>query len=259
MGYQLVPSLTALRAQINATWSNRDRESDGWVGDTSHSRRRSDHNPDTRGWVHALDVDKDGIDTAALLSAAVRDRRVNYVIFNRKIYSRVRGFRPAAYTGPNPHDKHLHISVLHGEPAMDGCSWNLPALAPPIIVARTEAVPTPPAVIAVAPPRPDPDMVRRMQRALHVADDGHWGRDTDFAVNCIRVATQERDPARFGVGTCQRIVGAHTDGKWGPRSQEALRRCVVQLQHCWGVRPDGDWGVQTMAACGQARTANFRP
>ncbi|MEV0809602.1 peptidoglycan-binding protein [Micromonospora sp. NPDC050200] len=29
------------------------------------------------------------------------------------IWSRTRSFRPARHTGPNPHDKHLHVSVSH--------------------------------------------------------------------------------------------------------------------------------------------------
>ncbi len=34
-----------LRNQVNRAFPNRDRRSDGWVGDSSHSARKSDHNP----------------------------------------------------------------------------------------------------------------------------------------------------------------------------------------------------------------------
>ncbi|HEY2947437.1 MAG TPA: peptidoglycan-binding domain-containing protein [Micromonosporaceae bacterium] len=108
----LAPSLVQLRAETNATWPKRDKKSDGWIGDAAHQARKSDHNPDGRGCVHAIDVDRDGIDTRRLVLEAIRDPRTNYVIFERKIYSRSRGFKARAYTGSNPHMHHIHISIL---------------------------------------------------------------------------------------------------------------------------------------------------
>jgi hypothetical protein len=30
-----------------------------WIGDSKHSTRKSDHNPDEQGWVRAIDISRD--------------------------------------------------------------------------------------------------------------------------------------------------------------------------------------------------------
>jgi hypothetical protein len=45
-----------LREQIDDCYPDRNRTSDGWIGDVRHSHTKSDHNPDADGWVRALDV-----------------------------------------------------------------------------------------------------------------------------------------------------------------------------------------------------------
>lgn len=115
MRWHLAPSLEQLRAEINALWPSRDKSSDGSVGDTAHGARKSDHNPaPPTNVVRAIDVDEDGIDPSALLLAAIRDERTEYVIYESLIYRRDRGFRAEYYSGSNKHDKHMHISIRHG-------------------------------------------------------------------------------------------------------------------------------------------------
>ncbi|MEU1607060.1 peptidoglycan-binding protein [Micromonospora matsumotoense] len=110
----LAPTLRVLRDEIDARWPRRDRRSDGWLGDASHQARRSDHNPDSDDRsVNAVDVDVDGIDPLLVVRQAVAHPATQYVIYNRTIWSRTRGFRAARYTGSNPHDKHIHVSVGH--------------------------------------------------------------------------------------------------------------------------------------------------
>jgi hypothetical protein len=130
--YYLAPSLVALRTEINRRWPNRDKASDGWIGDTSHQARKSDHNPDwdDGGVVRAIDVDKDGIVVQQLLDATVRDHRVAYVIWNRRIASATDDGAPwdwEPYNGTNPHDKHIHISIKHTRAAeTDTSPWFTP-------------------------------------------------------------------------------------------------------------------------------------
>lgn len=120
MAWREANSLLHLRDQVNAKWPNRSKDSDGTIGDEHHSQRLSDHNPDAHGVVTAMDITHDpahGFDSykfADLLLAA-QDKRLKYVISNRRIGSGPRGTSPAKwrkYTGANPHDHHVHISVI---------------------------------------------------------------------------------------------------------------------------------------------------
>jgi hypothetical protein len=109
-----------LRNQINAAFPDRDKRSDGWIGDARHSATKSDHNPDKlSGWVvRALDIDRDLGGPAnnafyladQLRTLAKKDKRISYIIFNHKIASRVSLWKWRKYRGSNPHTSHVHIS-----------------------------------------------------------------------------------------------------------------------------------------------------
>jgi hypothetical protein len=66
MSWRVVPAALTLRDQVNARWPDRDKASDGTIGDAEHQGRPSDHNPDADGWVHALDLDADLGEPAAM-------------------------------------------------------------------------------------------------------------------------------------------------------------------------------------------------
>ena len=111
-----------LREQIDDSFPDRDRTSDGWIGDTRHAHRVSDHNPDAQGWVRAIDVDRDLFkgskpdvmpDLADQLRAACKsksEKRISYIIFDGRIASPILGWRWRKYTGANKHTKHMHVS-----------------------------------------------------------------------------------------------------------------------------------------------------
>jgi hypothetical protein len=107
-----VPALCCLQALRDATarWPNRNRSSDGIMGDTAHQQRHSDHNDG-----NAFDLTHDpahGVDCGVLSRLVINDNRVTYVISNRQIYNRARageGWRP--YSGLNPHTHHMHVSI----------------------------------------------------------------------------------------------------------------------------------------------------
>jgi hypothetical protein len=143
-------SLTLI-AEINTRWPGRDKTSDGTIGDAAHATRASDHNPwiivNNIGVVRARDIDKDGIDAAGLAEylrvlGANGDRRLRpggYVIFNRRITAPdFSGWR--AYTGVNPHDKHVHVSFSTAVAGFDSTApWGL--LAPPPAPAPSKQLP----------------------------------------------------------------------------------------------------------------------
>src|SRR6187431_1563394 len=51
MSWRLAKALEELRGEVNAKWPNRDKSSDGSVGDLSHQARKSDPNPNSAGVV----------------------------------------------------------------------------------------------------------------------------------------------------------------------------------------------------------------
>ena len=126
-----------LREQFDDCFGDRDRASDGIIGDSRHSTRKSDHNPDEQGWVRAIDIDRDLSgkpkpdimpDLAdQLRQLAKSDKRISYIIFDGKIASSKSAWRWRTYTGINKHNHHCHISfTTKGDE--DGSFFNVPLL-----------------------------------------------------------------------------------------------------------------------------------
>lgn len=153
---RLIDSLTVLRGQLDALAPDRDKSSDGWIGDLAHQATPSDHNPDSRGLVHAIDVDETGPwpDGFTLMRAvrqivtdhrAGRETRLTYVIYERTIWSASWGWAPRTYTGANPHDHHAHFSASYDTAReRDTRPWNLghqpPAAAQEDDVSKTDVI-----------------------------------------------------------------------------------------------------------------------
>jgi hypothetical protein len=103
------PAAKAVLRQATALRPKRKKASDGLLPSKEHVKQNpnSDHNSG-----FAVDVTHDpvfGIDCAFAFIKLQQDKRVKYLIFNGKIWSKEKGNRE--YTGPNPHKKHLHISI----------------------------------------------------------------------------------------------------------------------------------------------------
>ena len=128
-----------LREQFDDTFADRDRRSDGWVGDARHASRPSDHNPDPEtGIVRAIDTDRDVSGTAKpdlmpdiadqiRLCAKAGDKRIAYVIFNGRIASSKKGWAWRPYSGASPHNHHCHVSFTKAGDT-DSSFFNIPLL-----------------------------------------------------------------------------------------------------------------------------------
>lgn len=131
------PAAIAMLRQATAIAPLRKKTSDGLLPSIAHLKQspNSDHNTGL-----AVDLTHDpnsGIDCADIFQRLKEDNRVDYLIFNGKIWSRKyakQGDRK--YTGQNPHTKHLHVSIKP-EFAGDTSPWfwwkNQPSLTKQIV------------------------------------------------------------------------------------------------------------------------------
>lgn len=154
MSWRVAESLKQLREQINAAYPNRDRSSDGSIGDAAHASRSSDHNPwvkDSRGQgvVTAVDIDADltptvkvGVIVDALIAS--KDPRIKYIIFNRRIIASyptggVAAWKWRPYSGVNAHTQHAHISVNSSPYHYDSrAEWNIAPVPPKRLLSERE-------------------------------------------------------------------------------------------------------------------------
>lgn len=143
----LIPCLRALFMEFDRIAPSRNRASDGSIGDAAHQKEVSDHNPDETGSVpihdadhlnevHAIDVDNNLRESDLTMEKVVQfllgrcrsgaEKRLRYIIYNRRIWSASSGWVQKAYSGPSPHTEHAHFSASYDtllEASM--ASWHL--------------------------------------------------------------------------------------------------------------------------------------
>lgn len=226
MSYYIAPALDRLRSEVNAKWPDRSRASDGWIGDASHSSRTSDHNPNSRGSVDAMDVTASGISTDALIAAAKKHPSVRYIIFNRRIMNRdIGNFRSRPYSGSNPHTAHVHISLYQRRSAEDSTrSWGLGK-------ASSAPAPAPSKPAGTPPPFPLPSGHWYGPESSNPKNhSGYWQKDRAG----IRTwQNQMLDRGWTGIGKA--------DGRFGEKSYKVAR----QFQAEKGLTVDGGVGRET--------------
>ncbi len=106
------PAAIAVLRQATAISPSRMKASDGLLPSNAHLKQSpvSDHN--TGLAVDLTHDPKNGIDCADIFEKLKEDKRVKYLIFKGKIWSKEKAKQGNRdYTGSNPHNKHLHISI----------------------------------------------------------------------------------------------------------------------------------------------------
>lgn len=190
MTWRLAKSLETLRAQVNAKWPGRSKDSDGSIGDESHSARTSDHNPDSHGVVRAIDITHDprgGFDSYAFADLLLKqqDSRLKYVISNHRIGSGPAGPSPGIwrrYIGVNPHDHHCHISAVADARGDSTQAWNIDGMAAPDPAAPYK--PPPPTVRKGS----HSEYVKELQAAIGTDVDGDFGPKTEAKLKAYQTA-----------------------------------------------------------------------
>jgi len=143
----LVACLKQLFAEFNQIAPSRDHASDGSIGDTAHQQEVSDHNPDETGSVpihdadhvnevHAIDVDIDLREPGLTMETVVQfllarcrngsEKRLRYIIYNRRIWEADNNWKQATYTGTSAHTEHAHFSASYdSNREASTASWHL--------------------------------------------------------------------------------------------------------------------------------------
>jgi hypothetical protein len=120
---QATPAAIAVLRQATALRPKRKKASDGLLPSRAHIAQSptSDHNTG-----HAVDLSHDpkhGIDCKDIFEKLKEDKRVKYLIFQGKIWSKEKAREGnRRYTGSNPHNKHIHISI-NSTMATDTSPW----------------------------------------------------------------------------------------------------------------------------------------
>ena len=218
MAWKNAPAIESLKAAVLSAYTPAVRKSTyvGTVGDAAHAARKSDHNPNGRGYVCAIDVGfedetQDDLFVQALVRA--KDPRLSYIISDGKMWRSyakpgIPAWTAAKYSGPNPHKRHVHVSVSQDPRLyMDAARWSVtPAPAPDRLVLKTGST--------GARVRLLQDGLRRVFPAYagSLAIDGDYGPATERAVREF-----------------QRRSALTVDGIVGPATAAALSRMGVRL------------------------------
>jgi hypothetical protein len=239
--WRMAAALVVLADEANHANPERDRRSDGTIGDAAHRKlgRASDHNPWLThrgvGVCRARDLDASGLDLAAAFErarvAAYKDpkhplRGGGYLIYAGRI-TRPDFTAWAEYTGSNPHVTHGHVSVSTDPARFDArTGWGI-FVTPP----KPAHKPAP----AKTPERPERVNVRWLERG-----SGHYPPGDPRHAATRRL--QNRLRTRFPLYARRLVV----DGYYGPATEAA----VTEFQRRKHIEVSGIAGPVTLRLLG---------
>lgn len=244
---KLVAAGVTLRNQINARWPNRDKRSDGWIGDSAHQARPSDHNPDSNGWVHAIDIDHDflghgrGKDQAEMfanqlikLAREGKDRgRLKYVVYNNRIASGTHSNQYWTWRKGNwGHTQHIHVSFT-SKAQNDGSEFPLPIFNNNEKPMEPTKPVTPPKPVVPSKPSalwdgtvPSIENVKKAEQDKNVKNRAAWRvacrlKDLGFYKGNVNPQDQQGYPKK-AVSSFQKSKGLPSGGKYDQATHNLL-------------------------------------
>ena len=228
MSWRVARSLLTLRSQYNAAFPSRSTAYDGTIGDAAHQRAgTSDHLPGADGIVQAIDLTATPAQGKILAAAAIATLKARgqrgYVIYAGRIANpSVQGGAWRRYSGSNPHNHHVHVSV-HTQ--IDSTkAW---------LLGRNGA----PVVASTKPPAPGPTEPRG---SFPLPRDHYYGVDD----GTLRSHSGRRAADRGAIKLIQRKLKLSPDGRYGDKT----RRGVIAWQKAHKLSPDGKVGALTWRA-----------
>lgn len=103
------PAAIAVLRQATALKPKRKKASDGLLPSAAHINQNPDSDHNTGFAVDLTHDQETGINGHEVYAHLKSDKRVKYLIFKGRIWSAEKGDRD--YSGSNPHNKHVHISI----------------------------------------------------------------------------------------------------------------------------------------------------
>lgn len=262
MAWVVVPNLDELRDQLNTRFPNRDKSSDGSIGDTSHAAASSSHNPDKTGSpeyrdgdskdeVRARDIDSDLRDaggvtmeqvTQTIITRARAGRlpHLRYWIFNGRIWHKRDNYVTRNYTGSDKHTNHAHANSDFTQAADEarGVDWGLGVIAgtpvsdkhldvdgelgPKTISKWQQVMGT--AVDGVITPG-NSDLVRAVQRRLRATVNPNLSVDGD--------GIYQNNQYYKTAAALQTYLGTGVDGKISSPVSQAIKALQRRLNDGW--------------------------
>lgn len=120
------PACKQALAQATLLWPQRSRASDGICSSPTHQQQNPNSDHDIGNAFDLTHDPANGVDCNVLAQHVIKDSRIRYVIWNRQIFNPSISMAWRTYSGPNPHTKHMHVSIKASVRADTRNWWPIP-------------------------------------------------------------------------------------------------------------------------------------